>query len=180
MTIGERIKEVRKSSDLTQTDFGKRVKISGASVSMIEKGINNPSDQTINLICREFHVNEDWLRTGAGEMSAKSYEDELEKMCAERGLSHVDYVAIRKIMEMPKAARDAVTAFMIDFAAEVAPKPDAVPKPAPVEPRNVHDWTPDEIRAEVDRQLDAEQRDREKGISEPSTGSPNVSGEGCA
>lgn len=120
MTIGERVKEVRKSCGLTLEKFGAKIKIKAASVSLIERGINNPSDQTISLICKEFHINESWLRTGAGEMSAKSYESELEKMCAERGLSHADYVAIRKIMEMPQAARDAVTAFMIDFAAEVS------------------------------------------------------------
>ena len=34
----------------------------------MESGENSPSDQTIALICKEFNVNEDWLRTGEGEM----------------------------------------------------------------------------------------------------------------
>lgn len=171
MTIGERIKEVRKSSGLTQADFGKQVKITGASVSMIEKGINNPSDQTITLICSRFHVSEDWLRTGAGEMSARSYESELEKMCAERGLSHADYVAIRNIMEMPREAREAVTAYMLKFAADIAAE-----QCAPAAPKNVHEWTREEMHAEVDRQFDEE----EKGTGEPSTGSPPESASDCA
>lgn len=125
MTIGERIKEVRKSSGLTLEKFGAAILIKAQSVSKLEKGENNPSDQTVSLICREFHVNEGWLRTGEGEMFSKTYESELEAMCAERGLSHADYVAIRKIMEMPKAARDAVTAFMIEFAADIAVEQEA-------------------------------------------------------
>ena len=49
-------------------DFGKRIGIGKSSVSTIESGKNNPSDQTVHFICREFNVNENWLRTGEGEM----------------------------------------------------------------------------------------------------------------
>lgn len=128
MTIGERIKVIRKGAKMNLDEFGAKIGVTGPAVSMMENGKASVTDRSIKAICREFHVNETWLRTGAGEMSAKSYEDELEKMCAERGLSHADYVAIRKIMEMPKAAREAVTAFMIDFAAEVAPAPAPAPR----------------------------------------------------
>ena len=134
MTIGERIKEVRKSNNLTLEKFGAAIQIKAQSVSLIEKGINNPSKQTITLICSRFGVSEEWLRTGEGEMSTKRYESELEKMCAERGLSHVDYLAIRNLMEMPKEARDAVPAYMLKFAADIAAEQNAAPK-------NVHDWT---------------------------------------
>lgn len=64
--IKERIKLIRKNSGLSQEAFGKRLSITKASVSRIESGINNPSEQTIKLICQEFNINEDWLRTGAG------------------------------------------------------------------------------------------------------------------
>ncbi len=71
MTIGERIKEVRKSNGMTLAVFGSKIGISYQSVSMIEKGINNPSDQTILSIVREFGVNEVWLRSGEGERDKK-------------------------------------------------------------------------------------------------------------
>jgi transcriptional regulator with XRE-family HTH domain len=64
--LNNRIKEVRKKIGLSQEEFGKRLSITKASISRIESGINNPSDQTIKLICSEFNVNEEWLRTGAG------------------------------------------------------------------------------------------------------------------
>jgi len=81
MTLGERIKKVRRDEDLTQYDFGKRIGIKGNSVSLIESGNRNASDQVILSICREFNVNEDWLRTGEGEMFAKKdRESEITQM----------------------------------------------------------------------------------------------------
>ena len=62
-----RINEVLKMVDLTKTEFGKRINISQGMVSRICSGDANPSDRTISDICREFGVNEVWLRTGEGE-----------------------------------------------------------------------------------------------------------------
>ncbi|MBR0282701.1 MAG: helix-turn-helix transcriptional regulator [Oscillibacter sp.] len=77
MTINERIKKVRKTLDLTQAEFGKRIRLKGNSIALIEGG-RNTSEQTIFSICKEFNVNEQWLRLGEGEMFvAKSKEDEL-------------------------------------------------------------------------------------------------------
>lgn len=64
MTVNERIKELRISQGLTMEQFGERIGIKRSSISLIESGKNNPSDQTIMLICREFGYNEEWLRDG--------------------------------------------------------------------------------------------------------------------
>ncbi len=64
--MNNRIKELRLDLGLSQESFGKQIKIGRSSVSKIESGENNPSDQTISLICKEFNVNEEWLRTGKG------------------------------------------------------------------------------------------------------------------
>lgn len=66
--MNTRIKEVRKSVGLSMQEFGKRLGISSPSVSKIENGINNPSEQTIRAICSEFNINRDWLELGIGEM----------------------------------------------------------------------------------------------------------------
>lgn len=88
MTVSDRIKEVRKSENLTMEKFGERVKISKVSVSRIENGINNPSDQTIMLICREFNVSEEWLRDGIEPMRPIIDEDvEYGQICANLGIS---------------------------------------------------------------------------------------------
>lgn len=77
--MNERINEIRKAVGLTQGDFG--AKIGGLSknyIWMLEKGERTPSDRTILDICREFNVNEEWLRTGQGEMLRKlSRSDEI-------------------------------------------------------------------------------------------------------
>lgn len=75
MTLGERIKKVRKALDLTQREFGERISIKQNSVAQIEMG-RNTSDQTISAICKEFGVSETWLRTGAGEMFIPITRDE--------------------------------------------------------------------------------------------------------
>ncbi len=53
---------------MTQTQFGERIGITGASCSTIESGKSNPSDQTVRSICREFGIREAWLRTGEEPM----------------------------------------------------------------------------------------------------------------
>lgn len=68
MSVNERIQRVREDSGLSMEKFGQRIGIGRSSVSMIEKGINNPSRQTVDLICREFNVRREWLETGEGEM----------------------------------------------------------------------------------------------------------------
>lgn len=68
MNIGERIKKLRKHLDLTQQKFGERLGIKGNTVAQYELGRNEPIDAVLSLICREFSVNENWLRTGDGEM----------------------------------------------------------------------------------------------------------------
>ena len=70
MTLGERIKHIRKEARLTQAEFGTRIGITFSSVSLLEVGKNTPSEQTIRAICSEFSVNRDWLVDGIGEMKA--------------------------------------------------------------------------------------------------------------
>lgn len=64
----DRIKEVRKYFNLTQTDFGIKVGVKGNTITNYETGLRTPSDSVILSICREFNVSEDWLRTGEGDM----------------------------------------------------------------------------------------------------------------
>lgn len=66
--IGQRIKQIRSSKKLTQDDFAEIIGLTKNFISLIETGNRTPSDRTISDICRVFHVNESWLRTGDGEM----------------------------------------------------------------------------------------------------------------
>ena len=64
----ERIKELRKFLNLNQTDFGDKIGVKQTTVAGYETGNRTPTDAVILSICREFDANEDWLRTGSGEM----------------------------------------------------------------------------------------------------------------
>ena len=63
-----RIKQIRKATGLTQQEFADRLGISRSNTATYETREGNISDATIKLICREFRINETWLRTGEGEM----------------------------------------------------------------------------------------------------------------
>lgn len=64
----DRIKKIRKSLDLTQQGFADRIGTSRGNIAAYEVGKNVPSGSVISLICKEFNVNEEWLRNGTGEM----------------------------------------------------------------------------------------------------------------
>lgn len=71
-----RIKEIRKDSGMSQTEFANAISISKSAMCKIESGENNPSDQTIHLICRLFHVNDSWIRNGSGDKYYEITNDE--------------------------------------------------------------------------------------------------------
>lgn len=71
MTQHERVKEVRKSMNLTLEKFGEQLGVGKTAISNIETGNRNLTDQMAKSICREFNVNEEWLRNGTGEMFLK-------------------------------------------------------------------------------------------------------------
>ena len=76
MEIGERIKAVRKHFKLTQAEFGERIGVKGNTIATYEIGRNAPVDAIFSLLCREYGVNEIWLRSGEGDMFKAMTEDE--------------------------------------------------------------------------------------------------------
>ena len=73
--MNDRIKEVRTVLGLSQQGFADRIGIKRGAVANYEVGRNEPIDAIISLICREFHVDEHWLRTGDGEMFVQISRD---------------------------------------------------------------------------------------------------------
>ena len=80
MTQGERVKEIRKALGLTLEKFGEKVGVTKQTVSRIENGVNNLTEQMTKAICREFGVDYIFLTTGEGEMFVDSDDDFLEKI----------------------------------------------------------------------------------------------------
>ena len=176
MSLSERIKEVRKAESLTQTAFGKRLGIKQNSVALIESGKRNASDQTILAICREFGVNEGWLRTGEGEMKPPKADDEVGACLKKWGLPDEFRGLFLAYKELSTADQKSVRLFIRNFAKKILEQDETAPSVPESEAKNVHYWTHGEMREEFERQLADETADREKGTGESSTGSPNVSG----
>ena len=72
-----RLRNLRKNLNLTQQDFADRIGIKRNTLANYEIGRNEPIDAVISLICKEFNVNEEWLRTGKGDMFNTVGDDEL-------------------------------------------------------------------------------------------------------
>ena len=83
-TFGDRIKKIRKSFNLTQQKFADRIGTKQNTVAQYEIGRNIPIDPVITAICREFNVNEVWLRTGEGEpFQEESRQEQIMKFAAQ-------------------------------------------------------------------------------------------------
>jgi len=76
--LNKRIEEIRKYYGLARAGFGERLGVSGDVINNLERGRVEVKDHIFKLICREFNVNEEWLRTGEGEMfKPKTVKEEL-------------------------------------------------------------------------------------------------------
>lgn len=102
MELSDRIKCVREASGLNQTEFGKRIEIGSSGMSKLEKGINNPADRTIRLICSEFGINRHWLETGEGEMRDPQRTSDIELLAqAATGQCEAKKIILRAVASMP-------------------------------------------------------------------------------
>ena len=106
MTLGERIREVRKSLKMTMDQFGERIGVTKSTISNIENGNRNATEHMIKSICREFEVNEEWLRTGAG-----GSDNMFKKMTAdEQAYNRFGY-----IMENASPAKKAALSMLLEL-----------------------------------------------------------------
>lgn len=71
----DRIRILRKTLGFTQQEFADKIGLSRNFIAQLETGSKAPSDRTILDICKEFSVNEVWLRTGSGDMFLQENKD---------------------------------------------------------------------------------------------------------
>lgn len=104
MAQGDRIRNLRKTLNLTMEKFGERLGVSKASISNIENGNRNLTEQMTKSICREFGVDYIWLTTGEGEMFVETDDDFIER--------------IDRIMAGEDEARKNLFKFMLELSDE--------------------------------------------------------------
>ena len=101
--MNERIRKLRRTLDLTQAVFAEKIGMKQNSIALVEGGKRNISDYAIRVICREFNVNEEWLRTGNGEMFNPTPDSELDALAKKYGLSRNARIMIEKFINLKPA-----------------------------------------------------------------------------
>ena len=129
--MNERIKELRLKLGLSQDEFGRRLGVTRGAITNIELNKVEPKPLFIDLMCREFHVNESWLRTGEGEMfQPKSRNDEL--LDYARRLAEGDPGSIRaKILTAMTRLTDAQWEVLAQVAAQFLAEAQSQPSHEP-------------------------------------------------
>lgn len=116
MTIGERLKALRKELDLTQQEVANRIGTTQNNIASYEIGRRNPSAAVINNICKTFNVNEDWLRSGEGEMFAETNDSVLAELAAEYNLEGEKLELIRNFLMLTLEQQDIIVQAAIVIA----------------------------------------------------------------
>ena len=156
-SVGDRIKNIRKHSNLTLEKFGYKIGIGKSALSQFESGKANPSDRTLLAICREFNVNETWLRTGEGTMFIEPGRDEaIEQFFADVLRDDPDEFRHRFVsalcrldVEKWKKAEEFINTLLSAGAQQEA---------LPAAQGPAHEMTEAEMHAEIHRQFELERR----------------------
>lgn len=121
MTINERFKRVRKALSLTQSELGKAIGLKQNSITQIEQGKNTVSDRTVILLCKSFHVDEDWLREGGDDdfMFSGDYEAGIVSLCNDYGLDDLSQVILTSYIKMHHKKRHGINLFLRELSLEV-------------------------------------------------------------
>lgn len=119
MTNGERVNEVRKSLGLTLEKFGEKLGVTKTTISRIEKGVNNLTDQMAISICREYNVNYDYLVYGEGEMFDDLPQTIVDELCAQYDLNDFDKALVEMYVSLPAGSRERIKEYMKQLVKKV-------------------------------------------------------------
>lgn len=129
--MNTRIKKLRKALDLTQREFASRIGMKPNTVATYEMGRALPSSAAINNICKEFRVNEEWLRSGVGEMFQPEPRDMIDELIEQYHLPREYRSLTEKYLELTPAQQEAVVLYMRKVAAALMEDEQEEEKPVP-------------------------------------------------
>ena len=107
-----RIREIRKTLNLTQEQFSSKLGVKRSAISQIEKGFNQISDQMVKSICLAYNVNEDWLRTGEGNMFIETKDSFLDSISKQFNLEELDVKILESYIELPPEKRQVIKDYL--------------------------------------------------------------------
>lgn len=108
MSIGERLRTLRNTLNLSQDDFGKRLGVSNTAISKLEKSERNLTEQMLLSICREFRVDYFWLTEGKGEMFIGTPESVIDEIAEDYDLDDIDKKMLEKYLSLSKDERNII------------------------------------------------------------------------
>lgn len=134
MTIGDRIKVLRKKEKLTQAEFAEKIGLKATAIGMYENNQRNVSEQSIALIVKAFGVSEDWLRYGSGDIFVESDASIVNQLISQYHMSDIEARALKFLLDMPEEKRQLVAKAFFAVLDEVKkpgkkydfPSPDAM------------------------------------------------------
>lgn len=122
-TIAERINEVLRVRGVGKSEMAQRIGVSPSSVSTMTSGKSNPSRQTIKMICKEFLVDEEWLRTGESSDGRDPFavpaQVSLDDLAEVHFLPSDQRVLIEKFIALKPAVRQGILDYFLEVAAVV-------------------------------------------------------------
>lgn len=104
--MNNRIKQIRRKAELTQTQFGERIGLQQNSIARIEAGTRVPSEVVIKAICREFHIRREWLMHGEGPMTVPTYSKTLDDVARRYSESRTFRAILDVYAELDDASLD--------------------------------------------------------------------------
>ena len=119
MTQGERIKVIRKELGLTLEKFGEKLGVTKTTISRLEKGVNNLTDQMARSICREYNVDYDYLMYGEGDMFTDLPKTIVDELCMQFDLDDFDRAVVEMYLDLPAELREAIKAKVKDMVQKV-------------------------------------------------------------
>jgi len=117
--MNTRIKAVRNALGMTQEEFAKRIGVKRNTIATYEMGRSTPSDAGITLICREFNINETWLRTGSGDMFLPKSDNAIDALVKEYHLSEASKALLITFCELDEADQDLILNFVTKAAQNI-------------------------------------------------------------
>lgn len=108
----EQIKKLRKSLNLSQEDFAKKLGLTRAAICNYENGTRVVSESVLKLICREYRVNYFWLTEGTGDMFIGVPETLIDEVVAEYDLDEDDKSIILNYLKLSKENREILKSFL--------------------------------------------------------------------
>ena len=150
MTVGQRIKLVRKELNLNQTDFGSRIGVSQTTIGLYENDTRPVTDRVIMQLCNEFGISDIWLRAGDGEMFIDNSSTILSQLADEYNLNQRSSALVESFLSLSNEQRDAI----VDAVEAAADKIKAASAADQAD-----DWKKQELDAYA-KELDAQEKAR--------------------